>query len=178
MASLTAHYTAMRASMLKGIDLPDSMRKAQLDSGSGQILAGMEICKTGMSVSYRLTITRGNSTQAHDVSAYVRFTHTFPHYGGRRLWFICPRCGRRCAILYLGSIVACRNCLRLYYPCSYEGRLDRGWRLHHRWQARIMDGKPKGMHWQTYHDLSEKVNRRALAKLVPILGMMEKRMRK
>ena len=39
------------------------------------------------------------------------------HYGGRRVWFRCPRegCGRRVAILYGEATFACRRCHRLTY---------------------------------------------------------------
>ena len=164
MAELTSHYTALRVDAFKGVVLPDTMHKAQLEGG-GRALAGLKICKSGMAVSYRLTITRGGTSRARDVEDYVEFTYTMPRYGGRRLWFVCPRCGRRCGVLYLGEAVACRLCFGLIYPCSMESRRDRGWRLHHRWQARIMDGRPKGMHWKTYFELQDKVDRRAAVKL-------------
>ena len=34
------------------------------------------------------------------MSQWVRITTTPCHFGGVRYWFQCPRCDRRCAILY------------------------------------------------------------------------------
>ena len=177
MAELISRYTALRVDAFKGIALTDTMHKAELNAG-GRALAGLRICKSGMEIRYRITITRGNTSRARDVSAFVEFNYTLPNYGGRRLWLVCPHCGRRCSALYLGEAVACRLCLGLYYDCSMESRRDRGWRLHHRWQARTMDGKPKGMHWKTYFELQDKVDRRAMAKLVPLLAVLEKRVKR
>lgn len=48
-------------------------------------------------------------------------------YGGERLWFLCPECGRRCFKLYLAPTkrcFACRNCRKLGYRSSLESRRD------------------------------------------------------
>ena len=49
------------------------------------------------------------------------------HLGGRRAWFLCPAkgCGRRVAILFGGSIFACRHCHKLAYECQREPDDDR-----------------------------------------------------
>jgi len=88
-------------------------------------------------------------------------------YGGRRAWFLCPAagCGRRVAILYGGSIFACRHCYRLAYPCQRETADDRAARRADRirarlgWEPGILNGeggKPKGMRWLTFHRLTAK----------------------
>jgi anti-anti-sigma factor len=48
----------------------------------------------------------------------VAIQWTTCHSGGKRPWFVCPaqNCGRRVAILYGGSVFACRHCYRLAYP--------------------------------------------------------------
>ena len=85
--------------------------------------------------------------------------------GGERHWFICPvqGCGRRVAILYGGTIFACRRCYRLAYPSTREAPRDRAARRADRirdklgWPGGILEGgdwgKPKGMHWRTYERL-------------------------
>lgn len=96
----------------------------------------------------------------------VRLDWTPCTYGGRRAWFQClaQGCGRRVAILYLGSagIFACRHCYRLAYACQREGDDDRATRRADRirarlgWETGILNGsgsKPKGMHWHTFHRL-------------------------
>jgi|SRR5215470_16982295 len=55
----------------------------------------------------------------------VTFTQTSFH--GRRAWFLCPRCQRRCRKLYVNGfykILACRRCLGLRYRS--QERLSKG----------------------------------------------------
>ena len=91
-------------------------------------------------------------------------TQTSPcHLGGQRYWFTCPRCSKRVAVLYAPSrYFACRQCGGLGYATQKEGADDRAStradKLRKRlgWQAGILNGdggKPKGMHWKTYHRL-------------------------
>jgi len=80
--------------------------------------------------------------------------------------FICPAvgCGRRVAILYGGSIFACRYCHRLAYASSREDMSDRTMRradqLRERlgWPPGILNpngDKPKWMRWRTFERLRE-----------------------
>jgi len=39
---------------------------------------------------------------------------------GRRWWWICPRCGKRRAHLYLSGDVACRQCFTLRHASQYR----------------------------------------------------------
>ncbi len=92
----------------------------------------------------------------------ARLDWTPCNYGGARVWFRCPAvgCGRRVAILYLGSaIFACRHCYRLVYPSQRENPGDRAMRQADKirerlgWKSGILNGegsKPKGMHWRTF----------------------------
>ena len=91
-------------------------------------------------------------------------TQTSPcHLGGQRQWFTCPRCSKRVAVLYAPSqYFVCRLCGGLGYATQKEGVGDRAMtkadRLRKRlgWPAGIAHGdggKPKGMHWKTYHRL-------------------------
>ena len=91
------------------------------------------------------------------------------HFGGRRAWFRCPArgCGRRVAILYGGSVYACRHCHKLNYACQREADYDRSGRradkLRKRlnWEPGFLNGtgvKPKGMHWKTFWRLQAEHN--------------------
>ena len=63
------------------------------------------------------------------ISAQIRYTETATRFGGRRPWMLCPRCGRRCRVLFLGfGRVGCRRCFRLRY---HSQSLDRGQRSLH-----------------------------------------------
>lgn len=84
------------------------------------------------------------------------------HFGGRRLWFRCPRCQRRCRILYGGSRFYCRKCYRLKYRSQGEDSVQRAITRAQAIRKRLggFEGiddpfppKPKGMHWKTYKRL-------------------------
>lgn len=93
----------------------------------------------------------------------VMLERTPCHYGGERVWFRCPasRCGRRVAILYGGTIFACRHCHRLAYPCQQESpgpRADsRAWKIRERCGGSgcLLDPllRRKGMHHRTFRRL-------------------------
>lgn len=118
----------------------------------------------------------GGEWQDEDYPVYL--TTTSCHIGGARQWFLCPvhGCGRRVAILYGGTIFACRHCHQLAYPSQREGTGDRAARRAERireilgWPGGILEGdgwgKPKGMHWRSYQRLYseyDELSRRALA---------------
>ena len=112
----------------------------------------------------RVTLDYRNRTHGEQWQAMnyqVRLTQTACHYGGQRVWWLCPAvgCGRKVALLYGGSVFACRHCQKLAYKCQREAPDDRATRradkLRDRlgWEAGILNGaggKPKGMHWQTF----------------------------
>lgn len=91
-----------------------------------------------------------------DENRRILLTDTPCFYGGLRQWFLCPRCGRRVAILYLRGGLGCRHCLRLAYPSQSEDYMDRLWRRQAKIERRLGgEGwlKPKGMHWTTFERL-------------------------
>jgi hypothetical protein len=94
----------------------------------------------------------------------VTVTSTPCHFGGSRLWFVCPDCGRRCAILYPWR---CRICAKGRYVSellSPEHRMiKKAYRIRARLGQRRSDGlhgpfpgRPKGMHGKTYSRLIAK----------------------
>ena len=87
----------------------------------------------------------------------VALEWTACRFGGQRVWFLCPICGRRVAVLFGGSVYACRHCHNLAYEVQRE---QPHYRLLRRSQKmRDMLGgdswhiKPKGMHQRTYDRL-------------------------
>lgn len=93
-------------------------------------------------------------------------------YGSRRM-FVCPRCGKRCAVVYFaGNYFACRKCLRLAYLSEAEDSMSRLWRKQRRIERRLAgeagewDGwrKPKGMHQVTFDRLRGKIDQIEQAK--------------
>jgi len=108
--------------------------------------------------------SRSNEGGWEAVEYPVRLEWTACTLGGRRAWFLCPAqgCGRRVAILFGGSIFACRHCHKLAYECQREPDDDRALRradtIRRRlgWRAGIAHptgSKPKGMHWRTFYRL-------------------------
>lgn len=67
----------------------------------------------------------------------VEVEHTLCTYGGTRPWWLCPRCLRRCGIIYgltSDGGFGCRKCLKLGYSSDVEDqfqRLDRKLRALH-----------------------------------------------
>jgi hypothetical protein len=90
----------------------------------------------------------------------VEVTSTPCNFGRERVWFVCPGCGRRCAILYPW---ACRTCSGGRYESellSPENRLMRKAFALRRRLGQTSGGlfgffpdKPKGLHWSTYNRL-------------------------
>jgi len=50
----------------------------------------------------------------------VALTTTDQPRGGRRRWWVCPRCGRRTGHLYLVGDVTCRRCAGLSYASEFR----------------------------------------------------------
>jgi hypothetical protein len=123
---------------------------------------------------------RRGEAEWRDEEYPVYLSRTPCHLGGSRVWFCCPArgCGRRVAILYGGSIFACRRCHQLAYESAREDTGDRATRRADRirarlgWEPGIANGrgpKPKWMRWRTYqrlvarHDQHVSRSMRALA---------------
>lgn len=88
----------------------------------------------------------------------VQFDRTPCNYGGERLWFLCPRCSKRVAVLYgVGARFLCRHCYSVRYSSQMKGKLDQLIEQKHKLGKRIFedyDGygwrKRKGMHQKTF----------------------------
>lgn len=111
-------------------------------------------------LSYRTRAYGEEDWQSVEEDIWFDWTDTA--FGGRRRWFICPSCCRRCRILYGGSLLRCRKCYRLTYESQYEpawGRaISRAQKIRERLggSGSMDEGfppKPKGMHWKTYRRL-------------------------
>lgn len=119
--------------------------------------------------------TRNDTPYKYD----VQLAYTTPHYGGKRLWFICPLvtnnrlCNRRVSKLYLpsgASYFGCRHCYQLAYQSQNETDYDRlmrkAWKVQRRLQGDtkyagnlFFTPRPKGMHEKTYRRLHNKMTR-------------------
>jgi hypothetical protein len=92
-----------------------------------------------------------------------------PHTGGQTIYFRCPGCGRRVAILYAreGTTFRCRHCWDLHYACQQERPRKRAERrlkklfekMGQPWLGRPAfppDKKPKWMFARTFSRLRNK----------------------
>lgn len=79
--------------------------------------------------AFRFTYTAGKGENAREADYTVRMVKAVPHFGGVRLYFLCPLvhhgepCLRRVAKLYLppgGFYFGCRMCHGLTYASSQE----------------------------------------------------------
>lgn len=93
----------------------------------------------------------------------IRISTTRQPTGGVRCWIHCPRCQRRCSVLYVPeTVIACRLCHRLYYATQRLVDHER-WELRaHKLLARVggkpgdeIFRRPKGMHERTFDRLLE-----------------------
>ena len=138
-------------------------------------------------LNYR-TRSRSGEWQPMEYPVYLEWTNCT--LGGRRPWFLCPTkgCGRRVAVLFGGSIFACRHCQELVYECQRETDDDRAARradtIRRRlgWGAGIANpegGKPKGMHWRTFVRLKAEYSayaNTAWAGMAERLGLLNRRL--
>jgi hypothetical protein len=116
----------------------------------------------------------------------VHFDWTPCHYGGERLWFLCPDCEHRVAVLYSAGIrFLCRKCSRLPYACQNETLQDRMIRKSRKIRRRLgaseslfdaIYTRPKGMHRRTFQRLraeaqaTEDISWAETRRLIPNLG--------
>jgi len=107
--------------------------------------------------------SRSHGEEWQNMDERIYFQRTPCHYGGERLWFSCPQCHKRIAVIYgHGSRFLCRHCYDLPYTSQSESRLERMMRKARKIRRRLdadididfpILEKPKGMHWKTYNRL-------------------------
>ena len=125
---------------------------------TGSITYSME--EEGMLLNYRYRVNCG---EWEPLEQRVLFDRTSCNYGGTRIWFLCPRCGTRVAVLYgTGKLFLCRHCYDLTYGSQQEGEVDRLIRKQRNIRERLGASgalvdpiwrKPKGMHQKTFDRL-------------------------
>jgi len=74
----------------------------------------------------RVLVMRLPTRQGFDVTARIRFTTTPLHFGGCRVWMLCPRCDGRTRVMFAGyGKIGCRRCLRVRYRSQCGDAKDR-----------------------------------------------------
>ena len=128
---------------------PVTLRWSYGDGPYGSI--GLQAKSDGDRLFYR---SREDDGEWSDVDELVATVWAPTQFGGRRQWFICRKCGRRCSILYGGRPLRCRHCHHLSYSSQAESRADRATRALFKIVRRLdpdedcndLPLKPKGMH--------------------------------
>lgn len=90
-------------------------------------------------------------------------TWTDVQFGGRRQWFLCPSCDRRCAVIYKkgdGPLWGCRVCMDGRYASEHKSpqgrRLQKAHQIRHRLGQKESNlhkpfpERPRHMHRRTY----------------------------
>ena len=126
------------------------------------------ICERHYQIDIRKQRIDTRSTAYNPVTGkYEHFETAHTKTGfGQREWFLCPKCKRRCAILYAAPNYACRLCHNLHYAAEHESIADRALRavIKHRrrhgfTESSIMSpfpSKPHLMRWHTYMSARKK----------------------
>lgn len=112
-----------------------------------------------------------------DINLNIPIDCSSPYYGGKRYWFLCPKCGKRVAFLYGGKYFWCRCCHNLSYPTQQMSFMSRMLEKSKKCEARVSeDGfKKRWLHWSTfekYMDKSEHYERLSLVALYRTLRKM------
>ncbi len=103
-----------------------------------------------------------------EINEIVPLVETPTRFGGRRHWFECLSCRRRCRVLYGGAYFRCRRCHSLRYQSQYDPAWGRNASQALKIRARLGDtcgvdhpfpAKPRGMHCSTYRLLEAKYYR-------------------
>jgi hypothetical protein len=166
-----------------GVLRPGALTSWQWSNSDGEPTATIQL-RAGLEYSEAARATVGAAPWCPGLADHVRliysahgqpfdyavwFERTAQHYGGHRLWWLCPRCGQRRAVLYgvaRDGRFACpgRHCMNLAYITESQDRLQRAWRKLHKLEARLplnrtgtRYAKPKGMHWRTFNALCDRI---------------------
>ncbi len=108
---------------------------------------------------------RNRGDEWQPVEQYIPFDRTACHFGGERLWFLCPNCSKRVGLLYgVGKLFLCRHCYELPYSSQNSSHMDNLIEQKHKLGERIFEhyeggegwGKKKGMHLSTFNRLHTK----------------------
>jgi hypothetical protein len=162
------------------IDLSYLRRRDFLRSGKvstltwshlGHQIASIRLLAHAEGVGLAYQTTTGPDGAPLDVVEAVPFIFTNTNFNGRRAWFQCLACKRRCRVLYGGRYFRCRRCYGLAYASQRESYFQRALdqadkiakRLDQQWSkfGCAFDGsglppKPKRMRWRTYERLEER----------------------
>jgi hypothetical protein len=92
----------------------------------------------------------------HLIHEQIPLTTTPCTFGGERIWFRCPGChGRRAVLFFFGARFRCRKCHDLAYTSTRKSEWERSIRHVAKLRARINNEK-KGTEFEGHIDVSQK----------------------
>jgi len=152
------------------------------DRETGSVMYRVE--KDTLVLVYRARVQGG---EWESIKEPVQLSRTPCHYGGERVWFLCPDCDRRVAVLYgHGPRFLCRHCQRLPYGSQQEGDMERMQRKARKVRKKLdatenlfesVWRKPKGMHQKTFDRLIQEeqaANHSAMMAMGKQMGILER----
>ena len=117
---------------MRRLDVRKMKREGCLEPGASGRWGWSRNGETVASVCYHTCLMRygwctasanGQGPESMDYRVGLEWTPC--NYGGSRVWFRCPSCHRRVAVIYGGKVFACRHCHRLAYDRQHERPDDR-----------------------------------------------------
>jgi hypothetical protein len=105
-------YLKRQGILRSGLPAPLSWSRGGEPVGSVAVLAVAD----GLHLMYR-------TGHGEEVAEHVPYVWTETRFGGRRAWFKCLGCWKRCRVLYGGPRFRCRRCHGLRYSSQYESQL-------------------------------------------------------
>lgn len=128
-------------------------------------------------------VVQNNSGAFSDKKISVSLTCTNGTYGSQRLWFTCPSCDRRVALLYkVEQFLKCRKCCNLPYESQSETEFQRLKRKKHVKfrELKVKHGmvfpfrkRPKGMHKKTFQQFKNESMRLWLEHEIEIEAILD-----
>lgn len=147
----------IRALARKGLLSPGSSAYLPLTSHDAGQSATVRIVaeEDCIRVLYAWTSRGGKSAST---CCHIQLERTSCHYGGARLWFRCPRCDSRRAILFgLAPYrsFGCWGCMDVVYASQDARKMCRLWRRQAKLEGLLVGGyrRPRGMHWRTLNHI-------------------------
>src|SRR5665811_2519080 len=94
---------------------------------SGHIVTRMHRDGDRLTLDYKIRAPGETSWTPHKESVWLDTTPC--HFGGDRVWFTCPGChGRRAVLFSVGGLFRCRSCHDLAYTSTREDAMARSYR--------------------------------------------------
>ena len=129
--------TVEECSKLKVSDFPASLLESRCESGahvyhdeSYSVIYARLIVRRVVDKAFPEVAAKRPAKADRSRGQAFNITRTACNYGGWRYWFVCPRCKRRCAILYsygYPGYFLCRKCHYLTYTSTQEARKPVGY---------------------------------------------------